>query len=123
MQRPRIDTGSPGPWWGKKEQTESVNVPLMTGTEVSHNSGILASEGNPVSCVQTGGNGKMFPSLELDFERRSQRCGLFRYPRSRKIPSFNIYHSSKFTMFALFFLEKFKFTRVLHSFPLKRTSS
>ena len=48
---------------GKKEQTEYVNVPLMSGTGVSHNSGILTSEGNPVSCVQHGGNGNMFPTL------------------------------------------------------------
>ena len=43
MQLPRTDTG--------------------TGTEVSHKSGILASKGNLVSCVQAGGNGNMFPAL------------------------------------------------------------
>ena len=59
MQCPSIDTGSPGPWWGKEEQIESVHVPLMIGTAVSHNSGILASEDNPVSCVQAGCNGNM----------------------------------------------------------------
>ena len=30
-------------------------VPLMTGTEMSHNSGILASMGNPLSHVQADG--------------------------------------------------------------------
>ena len=48
MQRPETDTGSPGPWWGKEEQTEFVTIPLMTGTGVSHNSGILVSEVNLV---------------------------------------------------------------------------
>ena len=48
---------------GKEEQIESVNVPLMTVTRVSHNSRILASEDNLVSCVQGGGNGNMFPAL------------------------------------------------------------
>ena len=51
MQCPRTDIGSPGPWWGREEQTESANVPLMIGIGVSHNFGILASEENPVSCV------------------------------------------------------------------------
>ena len=41
----------------------SVHVPLMIGTEVSHNSGIPSSTGNPVSSVQTGGNGNMYPVL------------------------------------------------------------
>ena len=59
MQRLGTDTGSPGPWWGKEEQTESANVPLMTRTRVSHNFGIPASRGNPSSCVQVGGNGNM----------------------------------------------------------------
>ena len=63
MQLPRTDTGSLGPWWGKEEQTKSVNILLMTGTGVSHNFGIPASEGNPISCVQTSGNGNMFPAL------------------------------------------------------------
>ena len=40
-----------------------MNVPLMTGTEVSHNSGILASEDSPVSCVHAGGNRNMFSGL------------------------------------------------------------
>ena len=34
-------------------------VPLMTGTEVSHDSGILASTGNPLSHVQADGNDNM----------------------------------------------------------------
>ena len=34
-------------------------VPLMTRTEVSHDSGILASAGNPVSHVQADGNDNM----------------------------------------------------------------
>ena len=63
MQRPGTDTGSPSPWWGMEEQTKSVNIPLMTGIGVFHNSGILTFEGNPVLCVQAGGNGNMFPAL------------------------------------------------------------
>ena len=51
MQCLGIDTDSPGSWWGKEEQTESMNIPLMNGTGVPHNSRILASKGNPVSCV------------------------------------------------------------------------
>ena len=34
-------------------------VPLKTETEVSHDLGILASVGNPVSCVQADGNDNM----------------------------------------------------------------
>ena len=60
MQRLGIDTGSPSPWWGREEQTESVTVPLMIRTGLSHNSGILASEGNHVSCVQASGSGLLF---------------------------------------------------------------
>ena len=37
----------------------SVLVPLMIGTEVSHNPRIPASVGNPVSCVQVGGSDSM----------------------------------------------------------------
>ena len=62
MQRHATDTVSPGPWWGKKEQTASVYVPLMTGTEVSYNSGIPAYEDNPASSVQVDGNGDMSPA-------------------------------------------------------------
>ena len=64
MQCLGTDTSSVGPWWGREEQTESVNVPPITGTRVSYNSGIYnsgisISEDNPVSCVQAGGNGNM----------------------------------------------------------------
>ena len=55
--------GSPSPWWRREEQNKSVHVPLMTGTRVSHNSGILASENNPVSRVQDGGIGNMSSTL------------------------------------------------------------
>ena len=37
----------------------SVYVPLMTGTEVSHNPRLLSSAGNHVSYVQAYGNGNM----------------------------------------------------------------
>ena len=37
----------------------SMPVPLMTGTVLSQNLGILASEGNPASHVQVDGNGNM----------------------------------------------------------------
>ena len=63
MQCPRTDIGSPSLWWGKEKQIEFVNVPLMIGIGVSHNSWIPASEGNPVSCVWAGGNGNMFSAL------------------------------------------------------------
>ena len=51
MQHLETDTGSSGPCWGKEEQTASMHASLMTGTMVSHNSGIPASEGNLVSSV------------------------------------------------------------------------
>ena len=47
-----------------------MNVPLMTeiGTKtrtgVSHNPGIPTSKGNPISCVQAGGNRNMFSALD-----------------------------------------------------------
>ena len=63
MQCHATDTVSPVPWWGKEEQTESVYVPLMTGTKVSHKFGILASEDNPASCVQADGNGNFSLAL------------------------------------------------------------
>ena len=63
MQHSVTNTGSLGPWWGKEEQNESMHVPLMTETVVSHNFGIPASENNPVSCVQAGGNGNMSSTL------------------------------------------------------------
>ena len=63
MQCPTTDTVSPDPWWDKEEQTVSVHVPLMTGTKVSHNFGIPASEDDPPSSVQADGNGNMAPTL------------------------------------------------------------
>ena len=63
MHRLRTNTCSLGPWWGREEQIESVKVPLMIGTGVSHNSGIPASEGNLVSSVQAGGNRNMSSAL------------------------------------------------------------
>ena len=51
MQHPETDTGSSGPYRGDNEHTVSVHVPLMTGTEVSHDPKILASEGNSASYV------------------------------------------------------------------------
>ena len=63
MQHPRINTGSLGPWWDREEQTESMNILLMTGTRVSHNSGIPTFEGNLVSCVQASDNSNMFSAL------------------------------------------------------------
>ena len=63
MQRPKTDTNSLSPWWGKKEQTESVNVPLMIGTRVPYNSGISTSYSNPISFIQACGNGNMSLAL------------------------------------------------------------
>ena len=63
MQHPVTDTSSPGPCSGKEKQTVSVYIPLMIRTKVSHNSKITASTGNPVSSVQAGDNGNMFPIL------------------------------------------------------------
>ena len=51
MQRHGTGTGSLSPWWGRDEQTKSMNVPSMTGTGVSHNSRILAFNDNLVSRV------------------------------------------------------------------------
>ena len=59
MQDPGTNTGSSGPYWGEKEQTVSAPVPLMTGTVLSHNSGIIASVDNLVSCAQADGNDSM----------------------------------------------------------------
>ena len=63
MQHPRTNAGSSSPCWGKEEQIASVHAPLMTGTMVSHNFGILASKGNPVSSVQVGGTGNTLSAL------------------------------------------------------------
>ena len=59
MPHSEADTGSSGLYWGKKEHTASVHVPLMIGTVPSQNPEILASEGNLVSYVQVDGNGNM----------------------------------------------------------------
>ena len=59
MQHLETGTCSLSPYWGKEEHTMSVHVPLMTGTEVSHNSGIPAFEGDPASCVQADGSSNM----------------------------------------------------------------
>ena len=53
------DTRSFSPCWGKKEQTVSKCVLLMTGTVVCHNSRTSASVGNLVSCAKADGNGNM----------------------------------------------------------------
>ena len=44
---PGTDTGSPGPCWDKEEQIAFAHVPMMIGIEVSYNSGIPASMGDP----------------------------------------------------------------------------
>ena len=59
MQHPETDTGPSGSHWGEKEQIMSAPVLLMTGTALSHNSGILASVDNPVSCAQANENDSM----------------------------------------------------------------
>ena len=59
MQHPVTDTGPSGLYWVEKEQIVSAPVPLMTGTTLSHNSGIPASMDNPVSCAQADDNGSM----------------------------------------------------------------
>ena len=59
MQHPGTDISSLGPCWGKEEQIAFAHVPLTTRAMVSHNSGILASVGNPASYVQADGNGNM----------------------------------------------------------------
>ena len=56
---PKTDTGSLSLYWGKERQTVSVHVPLMIGTEVSHNPGIPTFVGNPVSCVQADASDRM----------------------------------------------------------------
>ena len=59
MQHLWTDTSSSGLHRGEKEHTASVHIPLMTGTEVSHDPKIPAFEGNPASYVQADGNGNM----------------------------------------------------------------
>ena len=63
MKHPETDTGPSNPHWGEKEQIVSALVPLMTGTALSHNSGIPASMDNLVSCAQTDGNDNMSSTL------------------------------------------------------------
>ena len=63
MQYLGTDAGSSGPCWGKEKQTVSMKVPLMIGTKVSHNSGILVSVSNPVSSAEASGNDNMSPVL------------------------------------------------------------
>ena len=41
----------------------SAPVPLMTGTMLSHNSGILAPMDNPVSCAHADSNDSMSSAL------------------------------------------------------------
>ena len=59
LQYPETDTGPLACTRVRREQTASVPVPLMTGNAPSHNSGILASVDNPVSCAQADGNDNM----------------------------------------------------------------
>ena len=59
VQHPETHVCSPGLYSSKEKHTVSVHVPLMTGTAVSHNFGIPASEGNPTSCVQADGSSNM----------------------------------------------------------------
>ena len=59
MKHPETDTGHSSPHWGEKEQIMSAPIPLMIGTALSHNSGILASMDNPVSFAQADGNSSM----------------------------------------------------------------
>ena len=59
MPHSETDTGSSSLYWGKREHTTSVHIPLMIGTEVSCSLGILASAGNLFSHVRADGNGNM----------------------------------------------------------------
>ena len=63
MPHPGTDIGFPSLFWGKERQIVSVHAPLMIGTEVSHNPGIPAFVGTPVSCVQAGGSDSMSSAL------------------------------------------------------------
>ena len=63
MQHPETDIGAPGPYWDKENPIVSMHIPLMAGTAVSHNPGILASKGNFVSCVQADGSRNMSLAL------------------------------------------------------------
>ena len=59
MQHPETNTGPSGLHWGENQQTASTPAPLMIGNAPSHNSGIIASVDNPVSCAQADGNDSM----------------------------------------------------------------
>ena len=59
VQLPETDTGPSSPHYGEKKQTMSAPIPLMTGTALSQNPGILASEGNPASHVRADGRNNM----------------------------------------------------------------
>ena len=49
---------------------------MMTGLEVSHDSGILAFEDNPASGVQAYGNGNMSPALSSLEPRSASHSGM-----------------------------------------------
>ena len=59
MQHLKTDTSPSGQHWDEKEKTASAPIPLMIGNASSHNSKILASVDNPVSCAQADGNDSM----------------------------------------------------------------
>ena len=59
MSHSEANTGSSGLHWAENEQTMSGHALLMTGTVMSHNPRILASEGNPASYVQADGSNYM----------------------------------------------------------------
>ena len=63
MQHPETDTGPFWPALGEKEQTVFTSVPLMTGTALSHKSGILYFVDNPFSRAQADGNRSMSSAL------------------------------------------------------------
>ena len=44
MLRPGTSIGSLGPWWGREEQIEYVNVLLMTGTGVKPEKNLIFLE-------------------------------------------------------------------------------
>ena len=59
MQHLETDISPSGLHWGENEQTVSIPIPLMTGTNVSHIPRILASIGNLVSHVRADGSNNM----------------------------------------------------------------
>ena len=62
VSHPDTDTCSPGPCWGKEENTESAHVPLMIGTVVSLDPETPVSENSSTSCVLADGSGNMSSS-------------------------------------------------------------